>query len=414
MRFVTNWLGFALLVYCCAAPQARVYLGNEVLSMRGFETLRGKRVGLLTNPSGVDGRGRSIIDILHKSPKVNLVALFGAEHGIDGRVPAGKEFPNSTHRHTGLPIYSLYGPGPVRKPTPAMLKKIDCLVYDIQDTGARSYTFISTMGLCMEECGKAGVEFVVLDRPNPLGGQRVEGLILNPRFKSLVGQWKIPYVYGMTAGELAYMISGEGWIRYRPKISIVKMKGWTRSMHWRGTGLKWVPTSPNIPHGNSPLHYVSTGVLGELGAGSGLSIGIGEGMPFECVASTWLDSTSMARHLNNRRLPGVRFEPLHFKSRRVKNRTYSGVRIRFTNPATTPLMAINYHIVDAVKAVAKRDIFATRVKSGRSFNMFDKVNGTDSIRRDLANGRSGAAIVKSWAEDEARFRQQRAKYLLYR
>ena len=185
-------------------------------------------------------------------------------------------------------------------------------------------------------------------------------------------------------------------------------------MTWRGTGLKWVPTSPNIPHGDSPLHYVSTGVLGELGAGSGLSIGIGEGMPFECVASSWMDATGMARHLNNRRLPGVRFEPLRFKSRRVKNRTYSGVRIKFTNPATAPLMAINYHILDAVRAVAKRDIFATRVKSGRSFNMFDKVNGTDSIRRDLAAGRSGAAIIKSWAKDEARFRQQRAKYLLYR
>ncbi|HIL73462.1 MAG TPA: DUF1343 domain-containing protein, partial [Verrucomicrobia bacterium] len=285
MRFVTHWLGFALLISCCAAVQARVYLGNETLAMRGYETLRGKRVGLLTNPSGVDGRSRSVIDIFHKSTKVNLVALFGAEHGVDGRMPAGKEFPNSTHRRTGLPIYSLYGPGPVRKPTPAMLKKIDCLVYDIQDTGARSYTFISTMGLCMEQCGKAGVEFVVLDRPNPLGGKRIEGLILNPRFKSLVGQWQIPYVYGMTAGELAYMISSEGWISHRPKISIIKMKNWTRSMTWRSTGLKWVPTSPNIPHGDSPLHYVSTGVLGELGAGSGLSIGIGEGMPFECVAS---------------------------------------------------------------------------------------------------------------------------------
>ena len=414
MRFVTIGLGFALLVSCCAAAQARVYLGNEVLAMRGYEPLRGKRVGLLTNPSGVDGRGRSIIDILHKSPKVNLVALFGAEHGVDGRVPAGKEFPNSTHRRTGLPIYSLYGPGPVRKPTPAMLQKIDCLVYDIQDTGARSYTFISTMGLCMEECGKAGVEFVVLDRPNPLGGQRVEGLILNPRFKSLVGQWKIPYVYGMTPGELAYMISGENWISHRPKISIIKMKGWTRSMNWHGTGLKWVPTSPNIPHGDSPMHYVSTGVLGELGAGSGLSIGIGEGMPFECVVSTWMNTDGMARYLNSRRLRGVRFEPIRFKSRRVKNRTYSGVRIRFNNRSIAPLMAINYHIVDAVKAVAKRDLFATRTKSGRSFNMFDKVNGTDMIRRDLAAGRSGAQIVESWAKDEARFRQQRAKYLLYR
>ena len=414
MRFATHWVGFVLLVACFATAQARVFLGNEVLAMRGFESLRGKRIGLLTNPSGVDSRGRSIIDILHRSPKVNLVALFGAEHGVDGQVSAGKEFPNSTHRRTGLPIYSLYGPGPVRKPTMAMLQKIDCLVYDIQDTGARSYTFISTMGLCMEQCGKAGIEFVVLDRPNPLGGNRVEGLILNPRFKSLVGQWKIPYVYGMTAGELAYMISGEGWISHRPKISIIKMKNWTRSMTWRGTGLKWIPTSPNIPHGDSALHYVSTGVLGELGAGSGLTIGIGEGMPFECVASTWLDSNAAARHLNARRLPGVRFEPLRFKSRRVKNRTYSGVRIKFTNRAVAPLMAINYHIIDAVKAVAKRDLFATRVKSGRSFNMFDKVNGTDSIRRDLAAGRSGAAIVRSWSKDEASFGQQRAKYLLYK
>ena len=413
MRFVTILLCLLLLHLSQNLGQARISLGNEVLAMHSYKTLQGKRVGLLTNTSGVDGRGRSIIDILHKSPKVNLVALFGAEHGVDGKVPAGKEFPNSTHRRTGLPIYSLYGPGPIRKPTPVMLQKVDCLVYDIQDTGARSYTFISTMGLCMEECGKAGVEFIVLDRPNPLGGVRVEGLILNPRFKSLVGQWKIPYVYGMTSGELAYMISGEGWISHRPKISIVKMKGWKRSMTWKGTGLKWVPTSPNIPQGDSIMQYVSTGVLGELGAGSGLSIGIGEGMPFECVVSSWMNTEGMARYLNNKKLPGVRFEPIRFKSRRLKNRIYSGVRVRFTNRSIAPLMPINYHIIDAVKVISKRDLFATRSKSGRSFNMFDKVNGTDIIRRDLAAGRTGGQIVKSWNKDEARFRQQRAKYLLY-
>ena len=414
MRFITLIFGLNLLHLSQNAAEARVYLGNEVLAMRSYKTLQGKRVGLLTNTSGVDSRGYSIIDILHKSPKVKLVALFGAEHGIDGKIPAGKEFPNSIHRRTGLPIYSLYGPGPIRKPTPTMLQNIDCLVYDIQDTGARSYTFISTMGLCMEECGKAGVEFIVLDRPNPLGGQRVEGLILNPRFKSLVGQWKIPYVYGMTSGELAYMISGEGWISHRPRISIVKMKGWKRSMTWNSTGLKWVPTSPNIPNGDSPMYYVSTGVLGELGAGSGLSIGIGEGMPFECVVSTWMNTNRMAKYLNSKQLPGVRFDPIRFKSRRVKNRIYSGVRIRFTNRSIAPLMPINYHIIDAVKAVAKRDLFDTRSKSGRSFNMFDKVNGTDMIRRDLAAGRSGDQIVKSWHKDEARFRQQRTKYLLYK
>ena len=414
MRSATILLGLLLLHLSQNLGQARIFLGNEVLAMHNYKTLQGKRVGLLTNTSGVDARGRSIIDILHKSPRVNLVALFGAEHGIDGKVPAGKEFPNSTHRRTGLPIYSLYGPGPIRKPTPVMLQKIDCLVYDIQDTGARSYTFISTMGLCMEECGKAEVEFIVLDRPNPLGGERVEGLILNPRFKSLVGQWKIPYVYGMTSGELAYMISGEGWISHRPKISIVKMKGWKRSMTWKGTGLKWVPTSPNIPHGDSPMHYVSTGVLGELGAGSGLSIGIGEGMPFECVVSSRMNTEGMARYLNNKKLPGVRFEPIRFKSRRVKNRIYSGVRVRFINRSIAPLMPINYHIIDAIKVISKRDLFATRSKSGRSFNMFDKVNGTDIIRRDLAAGRTGGQIVKSWHKDEARFRQQRAKYLLYK
>ena len=176
MRFVTILLGLALFFLSHNPAMARVYLGNEVLAMRSYKILQGKRVGLLTNTSGVDGRGRSIIDILHNSPKVNLVALFGAEHGVDGKIPAGKEFPNSKHHRTGLPIFSLYGPGPVRKPTPNMLRNIDCLVYDIQDTGARSYTFISTMGLCMEECGKAGVDFIVLDRPNPLGGERIEAV----------------------------------------------------------------------------------------------------------------------------------------------------------------------------------------------------------------------------------------------
>lgn len=162
------------------------------------------------------------------------------------------------------------------------------------------------------------------------------------------------------------------------------------------------------------MHYVSTGVLGELGAGSGLSIGIGEGMPFECVVSSWMNTEGMARYLNNKKLPGVRFEPIRFKSRRVKNRIYSGVRVRFTNRSIAPLMSINYHIIDAVKVISKRDLFATRSKSGRSFNMFDKVNGTDIIRRDLAAGRTGGQIVKSWNKDEARFRQQRAKYLLYK
>ena len=247
-----------------------VRIGSEVLEEDQFNVLRNKRVGLFTNPSAVNHNGKTALQVLRKARGIKLVALFAAEHGIQGDIPAGKEYPNGTHAETGLPLYSLYGPGPTRKPTPAMLKGIDALVYDIQDTGCRSYTFISSMGLAMEACGEAGVEFIVLDRPNPLGGLRVEGPILNPKFKSLVGQWEIPYTYGMTCGELATMILKEKWISKPCKLTVIRMKGWKRETTWQATKLPWVPPSPNIQQSDTALYYVSSGILGSIG---GINIG---------------------------------------------------------------------------------------------------------------------------------------------
>ncbi len=391
---------------------AQVQLGNEVIVTNHFTGLRGKRVGLLTNPSGVNRRLESILDVLRAAKEVKLVALFAAEHGIYGDILAGAEWKDFTDARTGLPVSSLYGPGPTRKPTPKMLQGLDALVYDIQDTGCRSYTFISTMGLAMEACAEASVEFVVLDRPNPLGGLRVEGPRLEPKFRSLVGQWEIPYVYGLTCGELARMINGEGWIKKRARLTVVPMQGWQRWMVWRDTGLPWVPTSPHVPHGDSPMFQVATGMLGEIG---GLSIGIGYTLPFQCLAAPWLDAHKTARQLNDSALPGVKFVPVTYRPfyGAYREQTIAGVQIHFTDPHRAPLTAINFYALEAVKKLAGRDLFAEAAKAGKSFNMFDKVNGTDATRKALQAGKSAASIVKSWKADEEAFRQKRQKYLLY-
>ena len=258
----------------CAPVQSeisQVKLGNEVLAEQKFQVLAGKRIGLITNPSGVNRNLESTIDVLGAAPGVQLVALFGPEHGIYGDVPAGDKIESRTDPRTGLPVHSLYGT--TRKPTPEMLKGLDALVYDLQDTGCRSYTYISTMGVAMEACGEAGIEFIVLDRPNPLGGERIEGtLIEDEKYRSFVSQWDVPYVYGMTCGELAQMINDQGWLKKSCKLTVVPLKGWKRNLVWRDTGLPWVPTSPHVPHGESPLFQVATGMIGEIG---GASTGIG-------------------------------------------------------------------------------------------------------------------------------------------
>ncbi len=392
------------------ASSAKILLGSETLARRNFDLLAGKRVGLLTNPSGVNGRGETIIDVLRQAPNVNLVALFAPEHGVYGEILAGKEFKNHTDPRTGLPVFSLYGPGPVRTPTPAMLASIDVLVYDLQDTGCRSYTFIATMGKAMDACGLGGKQFVVLDRPNPLGGLRVEGNLLTPEFEdlnSLVSHWNVPYVYGMTSGELALMINGMGWNKYQCHVTVMPMAGWKRGMVWDDTGLNWVPTSPNIRTGEAPLYYVSTGILGEIG---GVDIGIRRGRPFQIVAAPWLSGPSFSARMNAYKLPGVQFVPYRGTSDQY---VLQGVEIKFTDPSRAPLTPINFYVLDAIKKETGRDLFADAVKRNSNFKMFDKVNGTTATRKELQAGVSPTQIVKSWAPDEAKFRRERAKYLIY-
>ena len=407
-------LACGLLLAGCAPVQTdtgKFKLGNEVLVETQFKALAGKRVGLITNPSGVNRNLDTTIEVLRNAPGVKLVALFAPEHGVYGDVPAGDKVETRTDARTGLTVCSLY---PKHKPTPDMLKGIDAVVYDLQDTGCRSYTFITTMGEAMEACGEAGVEFVVLDRPNPLGGVRVEGVGVEDKFRSAVSRWDVAYVYGMTCGELARMINGEGWIKKPCKLTVVPLKGWKRTMVWRDTGLPWVPTSPHVPHGESPLFQVATGMIGEL-SGKAVSTGIGYTLPFQCLAAPGVDMHKLAETLNAYKIPGVRFQPITFKPYYFgfENSIVSGVQIFFTDPAHAPLTAINFYGLEALKTVAGRDIFHESVKANRGFAMFDKVNGTDATRKALQEGKTAAAIVASWKPAEDAFRKQREKYLLY-
>ncbi|MGC3961355.1 MAG: DUF1343 domain-containing protein [Verrucomicrobiota bacterium] len=413
MKLLRTTMGIfaALLLAHVAEAEPRVKLGNEVLVETNFKALAGKRVGLITNPSGINSQLESTIDVLRDAPGVKLVALFGPEHGIYGDIPAGDKIASSTDKRTGLPVYSLYDK--TRKPTPEMLKGLDALVYDLQDTGCRSYTFISTMGVAMEACGAAGVEFVVLDRPNPLGGLRVEGpMIEQEKLRSFVSRWNVPYVYGLTCGELAQMINAKDWITNQCKLTVIPMRGWERAMVWSDTGLPWVPASPHVPHGESPLYQVATGMLGEIG---GVSIGIGYTLPFQCVAATNVNPHQLAAKLNSYELPGVRFQPVTFKPyyAAFKEQMVGGVQLYFTDPANAPLTAINFYALEALKQVADRDLFAEAVKAKKKFDMFDKVNGTDAMRLALQNGKSAAAIVAAWKAGEEKFRRERQPFLIY-
>src|SRR5437899_10693734 len=291
-----------VLLGSIAAADASVELGIDVLAQRNYELLRGKRVGLITNQTGVDSNGTKTRMLLHKH--CNLVALYTPEHGLDGTEKAGRYVKSRRDKLTGLAAYSLYGP--TRKPTPAMLRGVDVLVFDIQDIGCRSYTYISTMGKCMEAAAENNIDFVVLDRPNPLGGLRVEGPSVEPRWISFVSQFPIPYVHGMTVGELAKMVNAKGWINGQCKLTVVPMRGWSRDLTWQATGLRWIATSPNIPHATSPLYYVATGIAGEL---SGLDTGVGSATPFQIMMATWTNAESFTRYLQSLDMPGVKFRP---------------------------------------------------------------------------------------------------------
>jgi len=413
---VVRWVLFAVVWSVCplvaraASPRAAaVKPGIEVWAQRGFAPLAGKRIGLITNPTGVTSDLRSTIDVLHAAKEIRLVALFGPEHGVRGDVFAGKAVADSRDEKTGVPVYSLYGK--THKPTPEMLRNLDALVYDIQDIGSRSYTYINTMGAAMEAAAENDIEFVVLDRPNPLGGEKIEGRPLDLKFRSGVGRYPIPYVYGMTCGELAQMINGEGWLQggKRCRLHVIAMEGWERRMWFDDTGLPWVMTSPHVPTAETAFLYQATGILGELHV---VSEGVGYTLPFHLLGAPWLDSDGLLRDLASRRLPGVRFRPLTFTPYyyEQKDQTCRGVQIYITDRRSVELTPIQFHVMDIVR----RRYPEHRLFGGKRDRMFDQVCGTDLIRKAFLDGKSIDEILAIWREGLEDFRSRRAKYLLYR
>ena len=399
-----------------ASARTVVKPGIEVLRDGGFKELQGKRVGLVTNPSGVDRYLRSTIDILYNAPGVELVALYGPEHGVRGDVYAGGKVADTRDEATGLPVYSLYGA--TRRPTPEMLEGIDVMVYDIQDVGARSYTFISTLGLVMEACAPKGIEVIVLDRPNPLGGNKIEGCYVEQPFNSFVSQYRIPYVYGLTVGELAIMINEEGLNRgqlgnqepVRCKLTVVPMEGWERDMLYEDTGLPWVLPSPNIPFKETPLYYAAAGICGELYGF--MDIGIGYTLPFQLFGATWLDPEKLKARLESYGLPGVSFRTIWYKpiAGSRKGELVKGLQYFFTDYEKARVTETQFYVMQAV-AELYPDKKAFEIISG--YGLFDKVCGTDYVRKEFSKRYKASDILDYWRKDEDSFRRLSQKYHIY-
>jgi uncharacterized protein YbbC (DUF1343 family) len=384
--------------------------GIEVLRESNFKILQGKRVGLITNPTGVDSQLKSTVDILNEAPGVKLVALYGPEHGVRGDVYAGDKIETTIDKQTGIPVYSLYGK--TRKASTEMLKDVDVLVYDIQDIGCRSYTYISTMGLAMEAAAENNIEFVVLDRPNPVGGLKVEGNLAEDKFISFVSQFKIPYIYGLTCGELAKLLNGENMLKKQCKLTVVPMKGWKRSLTFDQTGLPWVLTSPHIPHATSAYYYAASGILGEF---SFMSIGVGYTLPFQLFAKDSIDALALSQRLNKLQLPGVLFRPIFLKPFYAvgQGKNYSGVQFYLTDYKKVRLTEIQFYVMQEMAALyPEKKCFGSETE--KRYDMFDKVCGSDQIRLLIAKNMKVEDMLPYWRKDELAFTQLSKKYYLYK
>lgn len=375
--------------------------GIEVLLEDSLHLVAGKRVGLITNQTGVDSSGRSSIDRLFEHPDVDLVALFTPEHGIRGTAEAGELVDDGVDSETGLPIYSLYGT--VRKPTPEMLEGIDVILADYQDIGARYWTYVSTMSLAMEAAGEAGISMVILDRPNPIGGA-TQGNILEPAFATFVGRHPLPMRHGMTPGELARFYGGELGIEV--ELHVVPAAGWRRDMSFAETGLPWVQPSPNMPSIESATHYPGTCLF----EGTNLSVGRGTAIAFQHVGAPWLDGEALARTMNGYGLTGVRFEATRFTPRSPGDGKFDGVEVSGVRLIAT---SADYDPTEAAMAL----LVEARRMSGEEWRWltthFDRLAGTDQIRKAIEAGAGLNEIRQGWDEALAEFVRAREPYLIY-
>ncbi|MFZ5643307.1 MAG: exo-beta-N-acetylmuramidase NamZ domain-containing protein [Bacillota bacterium] len=385
------FLALTLSIYFTTSTSAqtpKIKLGNEQLMTGYHHLIEGKRIGLVTNQSGVNSQGRSTIDVLAEDKSIKLAALYGPEHGIDGKAKAGEYVKSYVHKQLNIPVYSLYGE--TRMPTGEMLRDIDILIFDVQDIGARSYTYMSTMNYCMVAAQKYGKQIIVLDRPNPVGGEIVEGPVLEDRFISFVGIDNLPMAHGMTAGELALYFNR----KIGANLKVIPMEGYTRKMTYQDTGLRWVQTSPNIPDIDSVFGYMATG----LGEGTGIF----QADKFKWIGGKGIDQDRYASLLNQAGLPGVVF----IAERRGDA---GGVRLKITdyhtfNPAKTGIYALAY---------ARSLNSFTVPKSGQTIVMFDKIMGTGRIGSDLEKGLGPQQIENGYSPALSRFREERKNYLIY-
>jgi uncharacterized protein YbbC (DUF1343 family) len=406
----------AALAACTSAPRAvapvradAVRPGVELFLDSLPPWAAGKRLGLITNHTGIDRRGRRTVDLLAARRDVRLTTLFAFEHGLRGDAPPGQAITFSLDSATRLPVHSLYGE--VNKPTPAMLADVDVLVYDVQDVGARPYTRVSTMALSMQAAAEKGIPFVVLDRPNPIGGAAVEGPVLDTAYRSFVGMYPIPLRHGMTLGELARLYNERFGIG--ADLRVVPVRGWRRAARFDATGLPWVPTSPNIRRLQAALLYPGTVLL----EGTNLSEGRGTDAPFEQAGAPWLRAADVARELNARRLPGVRAEATSMAiaadARKYGGRTVPAVRLVVTDADALRPVRTALTLLDVVRRLHPDDLawLGANTREPRLLTI-DRLAGTDAVRRAVDGGTLDELLARCEREAAA-FRALREPYLLY-
>jgi uncharacterized protein YbbC (DUF1343 family) len=412
-----GFLNFASTSPRYAQKKNVVLTGLDLVVASGFSEFKGKRAGIITNQTGIDRERRHIADLFHEADGVELVALFGPEHGIRGDIEGGDKIKTGVDAKTGVRVYSLYGE--TRRPTPEMLQNIDALIFDVQDVGARFYTYISTMSLAMEAAAELRIPFYVLDRPNPIG-DLVEGPVLDPAQRSFVGIHPIALRHGMTVGELAQMFNEEGWLQTGPKESpqtikadlhVIKMEGWRRDMLFDETGLPWISPSPNMTSLATALVYPGTCLL----EATNFSEGRGTNLPFEKIGAPWLDSNKLMRRLQNH-VSGMSLLPLDFipadipgkaRNPKFKGTACRGLQLNVTQPRTFQAVAFGIHLLCALREMYSKEFMIKE-------NSMARLSGQSWVTKMILAGAKPEAILERIEKETVGFRELRQKYLLYK
>ncbi|WP_225445648.1 exo-beta-N-acetylmuramidase NamZ domain-containing protein [Paenibacillus arenosi] len=396
---------FCVVRYEGGASINKVRTGADQLSAIATDLLAGKRFGLLTNPTGINAQYRSTIDSCAAISEGKLTAFFACEHGLRSEKQAGIQFEDELDPVYGLPVYSLYGSN--RKPTTSMLADLDVLIVDIQDLGIRFYTYLTTLIYVIEACAEHGVTLIVLDRPNPLGGTKVEGGLLNEQYRSMVGAWRMPMLTGMTIGEFARLINGQ---RDTPcDLKVIPLLGWNRKMEYSDTGLPWLMPSPNMPTIDTVRVYGGHCLF----EGTNLSEGRGTTKPFELIGAPWLQSEKLCKVMNELQLPGVHFHPYTFTPMFSKHQgeRCQGIFTYVTDRSTYQSVETGLHLVHYVMLLHEHNFEWLGNEAGHPF--IDLLTGDNRVRLQLHEAQGLNEIVESWSHDSTQWRESRKPFLLY-